>query len=162
MISTVSAPRTLIWTSAPTAELQLALHRAEAGPAALVPLTSGTVLLPRRETGYTAATRLAERCREVGDKAVVLRWSPAGELWDDGRAAGHTGAARKLVPLTRWWGLRKAAADLDLPDDAHEVRRLVDEGRADTWVSALPDRAGLAINTVLPVVPVTQGGSPLA
>jgi hypothetical protein len=45
-----------------------------------------------------------------------------------------------------------------------QVVGLVDEGRADTQVAALPSsRTGLAalpINAVLPVIPVTQGAAP--
>lgn len=158
----MSVPRTLIWTPAPTAELQLNLHRAAAGPAALVPVASGTVLLPRRKIGFAAAARLAEQVRETGSPALLLRWSDGAEVWADGEHAGSTGSARRLVGLVRWWRLDARPKPADLPADVAEVRALVDEGRADTWVTALPDRTGLAINTVLPVVPVTQGGSPLA
>ncbi|NUT50699.1 MAG: hypothetical protein HOV94_25830, partial [Saccharothrix sp.] len=80
----------------------------------------------------------------------------------DGERAGSTGSARRLVGLLRWWRLDARPRPVELPADVAEVRALVDEGRADTWVTALPDRAGLPINTVLPVVPVTQGGAPLA
>ncbi|MBW4720058.1 hypothetical protein [Saccharothrix obliqua] len=155
-------PRTLIWTHAPTAELQLALHRAEAGPAALVPVASGTVLLPRREIGFPAARRFAERVRAVGGSGLLVRWDARGAVWADGTAAGYTGAARRLVGALRWWRLGAVEGEPEVPADVAEVRVLVDEGRADTWITALPDRAGLAINTVLPVVPVTQGGAPLA
>ncbi|MFE9749117.1 hypothetical protein ACFYOT_29765 [Saccharothrix saharensis] len=154
----MSVPRTLIWTPAPTAELQLNLHRAAAGPAALVPVSSGTVLLPRRQIGFAAACRLAEQVRETGAAALLLRWSATAEVWTDGEQAGSTGSARRLVGLLRWWRLDARPRPVDLPADVAEVRSLVDEGRADTWVTALPDRAGLPINTVLPVVPVTQGG----
>ncbi|MFT7838198.1 hypothetical protein Q5530_18850 [Saccharothrix sp. BKS2] len=158
----MSVPRTLIWTPAPTAELQLNLHRAVVGPAALVPVTSGTVLLPRRQIGFPAALRLAEQVRRTGVPALLVRWSPAGEVWTDGEAAGYTGAPRRLVGLVRWWRLDARPGPADLPGDVTEVRALVDEGRADAWVTNLPSGAGLPINTVLPVVPVTQGGSPLA
>ncbi|MFC6088989.1 hypothetical protein [Saccharothrix lopnurensis] len=158
----MSVPRTLIWTPAPTAELQLNLHRAVVGPAALVPVTSGTVLLPRRQIGFPAALRLAEQVRRTGVPALLVRWSPAGEVWTDGEAAGYTGAPRRLVGLVRWWRLDARPGAADLPGDVTEVRALVDEGRADAWVTNLPSGAGLPINTVLPVVPVTQGGSPLA
>ncbi|MCE6993843.1 hypothetical protein LZG04_03315 [Saccharothrix sp. S26] len=154
----MSVPRTLIWTPAPTAELQLNLHRAAAGPAALVPVASGTVLLPRRQIGFSAAQRLAEQVRETGAAALLLRWSANAEVWTDGERAGSTGSARRLVGLLRWWRLDARPRPAALPADVVEVRSLVDEGRADTWVTALPDRAGLPINTVLPVVPVTQGG----
>ncbi|GAA1341723.1 hypothetical protein [Saccharothrix algeriensis] len=158
----MSVPRTLIWTPAPTAELQLALHRAVAGPAALVPVGSGTVVLPRREIGFPAAVRFAAKVREVGERADLVRWDARGAVWSDGVASGYSGAARRLVGLVGWWRLKAVAGELALPADVAEVRSLVDEGRADTWVTALPDRAGLPINTVLPVVPVTQGGAPLA
>lgn len=140
----------------------MALHRAVAGPAALVPVGSGTVLLPRREIGFSAAARFAGQVREVGDRAFLVRWDGGGAVWSDGGASGYSGAARRLVGVFGWWRLKAVAGELELPADVAEVRELVDEGRADTWVTALPDRAGLPINTVLPVVPVTQGGAPLA
>ncbi|MFI9009758.1 hypothetical protein ACIGNX_21250 [Actinosynnema sp. NPDC053489] len=154
----MSVPRTLIWTPAPTAELQLNLHRATAGPAALVPVASGTVLLPRRQIGFAAALRLAEQVRGTGAAALLLRWSAGAEVWTDGERAGSTGSARRLVGLVRWWRLDARPRPAELPPDVAEVRSLVDEGRADTWVTALPAKTGLPINTVLPVVPVTQGG----
>ncbi|GAA3462008.1 hypothetical protein ACFFSW_14710 [Saccharothrix longispora] len=156
----MSVPRTLIWTPAPTAELQLNLHRALAGPAALVPVASGTVLLPRRQIGFAAADDLAGRVRATGTSALLVRWSPNGEVWTDGEQAGFTGSPRRLVGLLRWWRLDARPRPAALPPDAAEVRTLVDEGRADAWVTTLPATAGHPINTVLPVVPVT-GGSPL-
>ncbi|MEU7530821.1 hypothetical protein AB0A74_34175 [Saccharothrix sp. NPDC042600] len=158
----MSVPRTLIWTPTPTAELQLALHRAVAGPAALVPVASGTVVLPRRQIGFADAAKLAGQVRAVDDRALLVRWSGDAVLWSDGVSAGFSGGARRLVGLLTWWRLKAEAGSLDLPRDVAEVKALVDQGRADTWVTALPDRAGLPIGTVLPVVPVTQGGSPLA
>ncbi|MEU4739663.1 hypothetical protein AB0G02_04240, partial [Actinosynnema sp. NPDC023658] len=124
--------------------------------------TSGTVLLPRRQIGFAAADRLAGQVRGTGVAALLLRWSAGAEVWTDGERAGSTGSARRLVGLVRWWRLDARPEPADLPADVAEVRALVDEGRADTWVTALPDRVGLPINTVLPVVPVTQGGAPLA
>ncbi|XVV02015.1 hypothetical protein ACQPW3_32220 [Actinosynnema sp. CA-248983] len=158
----MSVPRTLIWTPTPTAELQLALHRAAAGPAALVPVASGTVLLPRRQIGFSDAAKLAAQVRVVNSDALLVRWSGDAVLWSDGVTAGFSGGARRLVGVVTWWRLKAEVGEIPLPRDVAEVRALVDEGRADTWVTALPDRAGLPINTVLPVVPVTQGGSPLA
>ncbi|MEU4803248.1 hypothetical protein [Actinosynnema sp. NPDC023587] len=161
----MSVPRTLIWTHAPAAELQLALHRAEAGPAALVPVESGTVLLPPLGIRFAAAERFAARVREVsGGSGLLVRWDDlrGGVVWSDGSASGFSGSARRLVGVVGWCRLKAVAGEPPLPADAAEVRTLVSQGRADTWVRALPDRAGLAINTVLPVVPVTQGGAPLA
>ncbi|WP_309116354.1 hypothetical protein [Saccharothrix sp.] len=158
----MSVPRTLIWTPTPTAELQLALHRAVAGPAALVPIPSGTVLLPRRQIGFSDAAKLASQVRTINSDALLVRWSGDAVLWSNGENAGYSGGARRLVGVVTWWRLKAEAGTLELPKDVAEVKALVDEGRADTWVTALPDRAGLPINTVLPVVPVTQGGSPLA
>ncbi len=158
----MSVPRTLVWTPAPAAELQLALHRAAAGPAALVPVASGTVLLPRLGIGFSAGVRFAAQVREVGGDALLVRWDADDVVWSDGAATGFTGSARRLVGVLAWWRLKAVGGELPLPADVAEVRSLVGEGRADTWLAALPDRAGLAINTVLPVVPVTQGGAPLA
>ncbi|GAA3864029.1 hypothetical protein GCM10022243_33060 [Saccharothrix violaceirubra] len=155
-------PRTLIWTPAPTAELQRNLHRAGAGPAALVPVVSGTVLLPRRGIGFADAQKLAGRSRDVAEQATLVRWNEHAEVWSDGTDTGYRGRARPLVGTVRWWRLKAVEGTLDLPADVAEVRDLVDEGRADTWITNLPERSALPINMVLPVVPVTQGGAPLA
>ncbi|MEU5692591.1 hypothetical protein [Actinosynnema sp. NPDC020468] len=158
----MSVPRTLVWTPAPTAELQRELHRAGGGPAALVPVASGTVLLPKRGSGYVAAERLAAQSRHAGGEAAFVRWNGQAEVWSDGDRVGYRGPARRLVGFLRWLRLKPVRGVLDLPEDVAEVRGLVDEGRADAWITNLPDQAALPINTVLPVVPVTQGGAPLA
>jgi len=164
----VRVPRTLIWTAAPTAELQRALHREGSGPAALVPVTSGTVLLPARQGGFAAAMRLAERCREIGGPALVLRWAGATRVGSDGVRTTYRGsllAAMRLTGPITWWLLKgRERGEADLTADVDQVVGLVDEGRADTHVAGLPSaRSGLAdlpINTLLPVVPVTQGAAP--
>ena len=165
----MTVPRTLIWTSAPTAELQLALHKAGAGPAALVPVASGTVLLPARRGGFSSASRLAERCRELlGATTLVLRWAGAAQVGYDGTRTTYRGslltAMRLAGPIT-WWRLKgRSGGEATLTADVSQVVGLVDEGRADTQVAALPSsRTGLAalpINAVLPVIPVTQGAAP--
>jgi hypothetical protein len=158
----------MIWTAAPTAELQLALHKQGAGPAALVPVASGTVLLPARQGGFAAAMRLAERCREIGGTALVLRWAGAARVESDGVRTTYRGpllAAVRLAGPVTWWLLKgRERGEADLTADVTQVLGLVDEGRADTHVAALPSSrtglAGLPINTLLPVVPVTQGAAP--
>src|SRR4051794_41735821 len=99
----------MIWTAAPTAELQLALHRRGAGPAALVPVVSGTVLLPARRGGFAAAMRLAERCREIGGTALVLRWAGSTRVGSDGVRTTYQGSLPSAMRLTgpvTWWLLK--------------------------------------------------------
>ncbi|MET1076168.1 MAG: hypothetical protein ABWY11_26225 [Umezawaea sp.] len=161
-------PRTLIWTAAPTAALQLALHKEGSGPAALVPVISGTVLLPARQGGFPSAVRLADRCREIGGTALVLRWSGGTQVGSDGSRTTYRGSVLSAMRLTgpiTWWRLkRRERGDAELTADVTQVVGLVEEGRADTHVAGLPSTrtglAGLPINTLLPVVPVTQGAAP--
>ncbi|WNV89670.1 hypothetical protein [Umezawaea sp. Da 62-37] len=160
--------RTLIWTAAPTATLQLALHKEGSGPAALVPVSTGTVLLPARRGGFPSAVRLADRCREIGGTALVLRWSGSTQVGSDGTRTTYQGSvlsAMRLAGPVTWWRLKgRERGDAELTADVTQVVGLVDEGRADAHVAGLPSSrtrlVGLPINTMLPVVPVTQGAAP--
>ncbi|WP_199438934.1 hypothetical protein [Umezawaea beigongshangensis] len=187
----MSVPRTVIWTPAPAAELQLALHRATAGPAVLVPVASGTVALPPI-AGFGVQVRHAARCREVAGRALLLRWNAvaavACSLEDEEPLSCAVGPLRAARSLVRWFpsrhgvrltatpgevlggdapaataggpeGLAAVLRAVGRPDLA-QVVGLVDEGRADTWITGLPGTADLPINTVLPVIPVTQGTAP--
>ena len=79
----------------PAAELQLTLHRAGVGPAAVVPVPSGTVLLLSPAASLTAAIRIALECRKIAGRAAVL-------CWDDVAAISYS----VLGPLagTWYWG----------------------------------------------------------
>jgi hypothetical protein len=95
------APRTLIWTPAGTAELQLALHRGRVGSAVLVPVESGTVALPTPGADLSYALRLAATARELSGRAVVLRW--------DERGADAVGLPPPPGTVHGWhWGSRRA------------------------------------------------------
>jgi hypothetical protein len=77
----------------PTAELQLAMHRTGAGPAALVPVPSGTVLLLGPSASLTAALKIAGECRKLAGRAVVL-------CWDDVAAVSYS----VLSQVAGFWG----------------------------------------------------------
>lgn len=87
----------------PTAELQLAMHKAGVGPAALIPVPSGTVLLLSPATSLTAALRIALECREIAGRAVVL-------CWDDVAAISYSVLGR--VAGSWAWGERSAVGAL--------------------------------------------------
>ncbi|MEU7477236.1 hypothetical protein AB0A63_14710 [Lentzea sp. NPDC042327] len=86
--------RMLIWTPLNTAELQKDMHGANVGPAALVPVQSGTVLLPSLDIRLAEAVLMAARVRKVAGRAALFVWnenaaacyplvkaSPAGRAW---------------------------------------------------------------------------------
>lgn len=109
------APRTLIWTPAGTAELQLALHRGRVGSAVLVPVESGTVALPTPGADLRHVAAVAREARRLSGRAVVFRWNdraalalalspdavlPAGWHWGPrGAAVALTGGSPLLVAL---------------------------------------------------------------
>src|SRR4051812_32414592 len=66
--------RTLIWTPVPTAKLQLRLHEEGEGPAVLVPVGSGTVVLPAPAARFPRAVALARTCLRIGERALAVRW----------------------------------------------------------------------------------------
>jgi hypothetical protein len=180
----VSPPRTLIWTPAPTAELQLALHRSSADPGVLVPVASGTVVLAPQKAGLSAVGRQAVQCQAAGRKAVLLRWNARAAVGrsfpSEDRSFWYMGSITSARRLAGWLKVSRrasAAAFFELPADSHhddlaallrdalrpdlaQVVELVTEGRADPWTAALPAPGRHPINTALPVIPVTQGAAP--
>ncbi|SEQ51049.1 hypothetical protein SAMN05216188_103277 [Lentzea xinjiangensis] len=67
--------RMLIWTPLNAAELQQAMHSGNVGPAALVPVQSGTVLLPPPATKLSEAAYMANGVRKIGGGAALAVWN---------------------------------------------------------------------------------------
>ncbi|GAB2863666.1 hypothetical protein GCM10027200_75180 [Lentzea nigeriaca] len=70
----------LIWTPLNAAELQQAMHGGNVGPAALVPVQSGTVLLPPPATKLSEAAYMANRVRKIAGGAALAVWNDAAAL----------------------------------------------------------------------------------
>jgi hypothetical protein len=70
----------LIWTSLNAAELQKAMHSGNVGPAALVPVQSGTVLLPPPATRLSEAAYMTNRVRRIGNGAALAVWNDDAAL----------------------------------------------------------------------------------
>lgn len=72
--------RMLIWTPLNAAELQKAMHSGNVGPAALVPVQSGTVLLPPPATKLNEAAYMTARVRKIGGGAALAVWNDDAAL----------------------------------------------------------------------------------
>jgi hypothetical protein len=72
--------RMLIWTPLNAAELQKAMHSGNVGPAALVPVSSGTVLLPPPATRLNEAAYMTNRVRKLGGGAALAVWNDDAAL----------------------------------------------------------------------------------
>jgi hypothetical protein len=72
--------RMLIWTPLNAAELQKAMHSGNVGPAALVPVQSGTVLLPPPGTKLSEAAYMTNRVRKIAGGAALAVWNDAAAL----------------------------------------------------------------------------------
>jgi len=66
----------------PTAKLQIRLHEEGEGPAVLVPVGSGTVVLPAPAARFPRAVALARTCLRIGERALAVRW-------DDNAVTAH-------------------------------------------------------------------------
>lgn len=86
-----------------TAVLQLEMHRAGVGPATLIPLPSGTVLLPHASASLNAHMRIAAQCKPFTGRAVVF-------CWDDSCAISYALLGR--IPRTWFWGGAREANGL--------------------------------------------------
>lgn len=67
--------RMLIWTPLNAAELQKAMHSTNVGPAALIPVQSGTVLLPSLDIKLNEAALMASRVRRIAGGATLAVWN---------------------------------------------------------------------------------------
>ncbi|MDX8034459.1 hypothetical protein SK803_29935 [Lentzea sp. BCCO 10_0856] len=72
--------RMLIWTPLNAAELQKAMHSGNIGPAALVPVQSGTVLLPPPATRLNEAAYMTNRVRKLAGGAALAAWNDDAAL----------------------------------------------------------------------------------
>ncbi len=71
----MSRVRMLIWIPLNAAELQKSMHGANVGPAALVPVPSGTVLLPSLDIRLGEAVLMAARARRLAGRAALFAWN---------------------------------------------------------------------------------------
>ncbi|MGW4209930.1 hypothetical protein ACWEIJ_18220 [Lentzea sp. NPDC004789] len=102
--------RMLIWTPLNAAELQKSMHDASIGPAALIPVQSGTVLLfsPRsRQLDVLGA--VARACRIAGTRAVAA-------VWNSSSAIVYPEVAR----ISRGWSWGSAAQVQQLSTEANQ------------------------------------------
>ncbi len=76
----MSRVRMLIWTPLNAAELQKAMHGANVGPAALVPVQSGTVLLPSTAIKLNEAALMAARVRKIAGGSTLAIWNEDAAL----------------------------------------------------------------------------------
>lgn len=76
----MSRVRMLIWTPLSAAEVQKAMYGGKVGPAALVPVQSGTVLLPSLDIKLGEAAYLANRVRQVAGSAALAVWNDDAAL----------------------------------------------------------------------------------
>ncbi|SDO09461.1 hypothetical protein SAMN05421507_1011320 [Lentzea jiangxiensis] len=72
--------RMLIWTPLNAAELQKAMHGGNVGPAALVPVQTGTVLLSPPATRLNEAAYMTSRVRRIGGGAALAVWNDEAAL----------------------------------------------------------------------------------
>lgn len=86
--------RTLIWTPLNAADLQKAMHGANVGPAALVPVQSGTVLLPSTDIRLAESALMAARVRKIAGRSALV-------VWNAEAAACYP--FTKTTPLGRAW-----------------------------------------------------------
>jgi len=97
--------RTLIWTPVPTAKLQIRLHEEGEGPAVLVPVGSGTVVLPALEARFPRAVALARTCLRIGERALAVRWDDhavtAHPIYDKALYGWAWGPHRDVLTLLR-------------------------------------------------------------
>ncbi|MFS8102840.1 hypothetical protein LFM09_37500 [Lentzea alba] len=76
----MSGVRMLIWTPLNAAELQKAMYSGKVGPAALVPVQSGTVLLPSPAIKLSEAAYMANRVRKIAGSAALATWNDDAAL----------------------------------------------------------------------------------
>jgi hypothetical protein len=108
--------RTLIWTPVPTAKLQIRLHEEGEGPAVLVPVGSGTVVLPAPAARFPRAVALARTCLRIGERALAVRWDDravtAHPIYDKALYGWAWGAHRDVLGLLQATNPRGPAARL--------------------------------------------------
>ncbi|MDT7786459.1 MAG: hypothetical protein QOF58_4878 [Pseudonocardiales bacterium] len=96
--------RMLIWTPLNAAELQKAMHSGNVGPAALVPVQSGTVLLPPPGTRLSEAAYMTNRVRKIAGSGAALA------VWNDEAALLYLFTT--TIGRASMWGSREAVLRL--------------------------------------------------
>lgn len=97
----------------PTADLQLRLHQAGEGPAVLVPVGAGTVVLPAPAARFPRTVTLARACMRPGDRALAVRWDDhavtAHPVYDKTVYGWSWGGHRDVLRLIEATGPKGAA-----------------------------------------------------
>jgi hypothetical protein len=108
----------LIWTPVPTAKLQMRLHEEGEGPAVLVPVSSGTVVLPAPTARFPRAVALARTCLRIGERALAVRWDDnavtAHPIYEKALYGWAWGAHHDVLKLLEATNPRGAAARIIL------------------------------------------------
>ncbi|CAM3611850.1 hypothetical protein KIPE111705_16740 [Kibdelosporangium persicum] len=115
--------RMIIWLPAPVDEVRQALHKSGVGAGVVVPVESGTVVVPRGLMGLSIAAQWIYRARRrLGRPALLIGWDdeasvvsvlggPATLAWGWGRVA----AGRRLLARLGGLGpLRRALLSLNV------------------------------------------------
>jgi hypothetical protein len=114
--------RMLIWTPLNAAELQKAMHSGNVGPAALVPVQSGTVLLPPPATTLNEAAYMTNRVRKLGGGAALA-------VWNDDAALLYLFTT--TIGRASMWGSREAVLRLSAQaKQSGPIGRLLDRSTA--------------------------------
>ena len=104
----------LIWTPVPTAKLQIRLHEEGEGPAVLVPVGSGTVVLPAPAARFPRTVALARTCLRIGERALAVRWDDnavtAHPIYEKALYGWAWGAHRDVLTLLEATNPRGGAA----------------------------------------------------
>jgi hypothetical protein len=97
----------------PTADLQFRLYQAGEGPAVLVPVGTGTVVLPAPVARFPRTVTLARACAGGADRALVVRWDDhavtAHPVYDKAVYGWAWGARRDVLRLIAATGPKGAA-----------------------------------------------------
>lgn len=129
--------RMLIWVPVAAAELQQVMHGANAGPAVLVPVESGTVLLFSRNARQLDAMGIAYKVSRLVGRPVVQ------VVWNEDAAVVYTVAGR----VGRGWSWGRAEQMHRLQDEVNQYGpfgrwyqrafgRFFDHRDRETWQTA--------------------------
>ncbi|ALG05570.1 hypothetical protein [Kibdelosporangium phytohabitans] len=73
--------RMLVWVPAPVREVRPLLHASGVSSAVVIPVESGTVLVPRERIGLSAAAQWVHRAvRQLGKAVVIIGWNDRASM----------------------------------------------------------------------------------
>lgn len=133
----------MIWVPSNAVPLQKAMHESGHGPAALVAVPSGTVLLPSPDIRLSEAVAMAARARKMTSRSALFIWNDEAALYfpfvDRGISRGWL-FGRQDVGMRLWAQAKQAGAIANAADKA--ISSLTDGRKKDTWQRAAAERAG--------------------